>query len=87
MFMKRRVSKILNFIAFNLLFFALYLNFVHKDSNETPVITTQQHQNVHATVIADNSAEKETKQNFEASDVSPATTVSDNTIALKLSFN
>jgi hypothetical protein len=29
--MKRRVSKIANFFAFNLLFFALYLNFVHKD--------------------------------------------------------
>lgn len=29
--MKRRVHKIANFFAFNLLFFALYLNFVHKD--------------------------------------------------------
>jgi hypothetical protein len=29
--MKRRVRKIANFFAFNLLFFALYLNFVHKD--------------------------------------------------------
>ena len=33
--MKRRVRKIVNFFAFNLLFFALYLNFIHKDkSNE-----------------------------------------------------
>jgi hypothetical protein len=31
--MKKRVSRILNFFAFNLLFFALYLNFIHKDSN------------------------------------------------------
>ena len=30
--MKRRVRKIVNFFAFNLLFFALYLNFIHKDS-------------------------------------------------------
>jgi hypothetical protein len=30
-FMKRRVRKIANFFAFNLLFFALYLNFIHKD--------------------------------------------------------
>jgi hypothetical protein len=30
--MKRRVRKIANFFAFNLLFFALYLNFIHKDS-------------------------------------------------------
>ena len=29
--MKKRVRKIANFFAFNLLFFALYLNFVHKD--------------------------------------------------------
>jgi len=31
--MKRRVQKILNFSAFNLLFFAIYLNFIHKDNN------------------------------------------------------
>lgn len=29
--MKSRVRKIVNFVAFNLLFFALYLNFIHKD--------------------------------------------------------
>ncbi len=29
--MKRRIRKIVNFFAFNLLFFALYLNFIHKD--------------------------------------------------------
>jgi len=29
--MKTRVRKIANFFAFNLLFFALYLNFIHKD--------------------------------------------------------
>jgi hypothetical protein len=31
--MKRRAFKVLNFFAFNLLFFALYLNFIHKDKN------------------------------------------------------
>ena len=30
--MKKRVRKIANFFAFNLLFFALYLNFIHKDN-------------------------------------------------------
>ncbi|MBI5858177.1 MAG: hypothetical protein HZB42_11095 [Sphingobacteriales bacterium] len=36
--MKRRVRKIANFFAFNLLFFALYLNFIHKDkSSVVPV--------------------------------------------------
>ena len=29
--MKIRIRKIVNFVAFNLLFFALYLNFIHKD--------------------------------------------------------
>ncbi|MFI5131158.1 MAG: hypothetical protein ACHQFX_14245 [Chitinophagales bacterium] len=29
--MKRRIRRIANFCAFNLLFFALYLNFIHKD--------------------------------------------------------
>lgn len=39
--MKRRVRKIANFFAFNLLFFALYLNFVHKDKT-VPVTNTVQ---------------------------------------------
>ena len=29
--MKNRVRRIANFFAFNLLFFALYVNFIHKD--------------------------------------------------------
>ncbi len=33
--MKSRVRKIANFVAFNLLFFALYLNFIHKDKTTT----------------------------------------------------
>ena len=32
--MKRRIRKIVNFFAFNLLFFALYLNFIHKDNEK-----------------------------------------------------
>ncbi len=31
--MRNRLRKVTNFFAFNLLFFALYLNFIHKDSN------------------------------------------------------
>lgn len=34
--MKRRVRKVANFFAFNLLFFALYLNFIHKDKTSIP---------------------------------------------------
>jgi hypothetical protein len=33
--MKKRISRVLNFFAFNLLFFALYLNFVHRDNSQT----------------------------------------------------
>lgn len=41
--MKKRVRKIANFFAFNLLFFALYLNFIHKDSpNANAADTTVQ---------------------------------------------
>lgn len=40
--MKRRVRKIANFFAFNLLFFALYLNFIHKDKSPFPTEQTVQ---------------------------------------------
>ena len=34
--MKKRVFNILNFVALNILFFAIYLNFIHKDVNVFP---------------------------------------------------
>jgi len=39
--MKRRIRKIVNFFAFNLLFFALYLNFIHKDKTITEPVPVQ----------------------------------------------
>jgi len=39
--MKRRIRRIVNFFAFNLLFFALYLNFIHKDKAATGVAADQ----------------------------------------------
>jgi hypothetical protein len=33
--MKSRVRKIANFFAFNLLFFAIYINFIHKDQQSS----------------------------------------------------
>jgi hypothetical protein len=43
--MKRRVRKIAKFFAFNLLFFALYLNFIHQDkSNIVPVVNENRKQ-------------------------------------------
>ena len=38
--MKRRIRKIVNFFAFNLLFFALYLNFIHKDRANNDIAPT-----------------------------------------------
>ncbi len=41
--MRKRVHRVANFIAFNLLFFALYLNFIYKDPGTAPVsVKTQQ---------------------------------------------
>jgi hypothetical protein len=39
--MKRRIRKIVNFFAFNLLFFALYLNFIHKDKGFSEPVPVQ----------------------------------------------
>jgi hypothetical protein len=34
--MKKNLYRALNFVAFNLFFVALYLNFIHKESNTVP---------------------------------------------------
>lgn len=89
--MKRRIRKIANFFAFNLLFFALYLNFIHKDKSGLPAATqTASQQNTAAfsgTVLVDN-PELTEKKNAALDAVSttdknqPASTE-----ALKLSIN
>lgn len=71
--MKRRIRKIVNFFAFNLLFFALYLNFIHKDrtdSDNVPasVVSTPSSSNagLGGTVLVQNPEkylDKEVKQN------------------------
>ena len=43
--MKKRIHRVVNFFAFNLLFFALYLNFIYK---EKPPITEQSTQSKQA---------------------------------------
>lgn len=91
--MKRRVRKIANFFAFNLLFFALYLNFIHKDKSGLPVNNqTASQQNTAAfsgTVLVDNP-----EQLMEKKNETTATTQTPkdknqhgNTEALKLSIN
>ena len=61
--MKRRVRKIANFFAFNLLFFALYLNFIHKDNQNVvgtmPTAAIQQPEAFGGTtVLVDNPVKK-----------------------------
>jgi hypothetical protein len=78
--MKRRVRKIANFFAFNLLFFALYLNFIHKDESAlnglNQVANTSQPAAFSNTTVA---AEKNT--------TNQAAPVKEETTALKLSIN
>ena len=37
--MKKRLFNVLNFVALNVLFFAIYLNFIHKDTNVLPAVS------------------------------------------------
>ena len=89
--MKRRVRKIVNFFAFNLLFFALYLNFIHKDkavvdanvsTNNSAVVMT-------GTVPVEN-PEKYLGQSTQPVSAAQQTTVAEKqetSSALKLSIN
>lgn len=60
----RRMRKIFNFVAFNLLFFALYLNFIHKDQDSLPVTTAITVKKTSTQLVAnpDVSKDKELKQ-------------------------
>jgi hypothetical protein len=90
--MKRRVRKIVNFFAFNLLFFALYLNFVHKDNVTLPVAVNQAQPQPAAfsgTQSVEN-PEKFVDKKHESTGAGQAATVKDNeeeVAALKLSIN
>jgi hypothetical protein len=86
--MKRRIRKIVNFFAFNLLFFALYLNFIHKDKTITEPVPVQT--NAAATTLTGTvpvqDVEKYLDAKTSASVAQPAAkTEQDN--ALKLSIN
>jgi len=45
--MKKRTRRTVNFLAFNLLFFSLYLNFIHKDKDTSldPVLVQTNNEN------------------------------------------
>jgi hypothetical protein len=88
--MKRRIRKIVNFFAFNLLFFALYLNFIHKDSAAIQPVLVQ----TNAAAVFNGTApvqnpEKylETKTNTSVTAQQTAVTKTDEGSALKLSIN
>lgn len=86
--MKRRVRKIANFFAFNLLFFALYLNFIHKDKAPVNFAGDQAaiQQNTAAfsgTVLVDKADKKEVSTVQQAAPKSEQAS----TAALKLSIN
>ena len=85
--MKRRVRKIANFFAFNLLFFALYLNFIHKDKMAVAVTPQTVQQNAAAfseTVLVDNPVQVNEKKNETTAAEKPS---ANNPEALKLSIN
>ena len=90
--MKRRVRKIANFFAFNLLFFALYLNFIHKDKLTLPAEQTTQTKTAafSGTVLVENPEEYLNKANKNNTQATEAVTTRTREIAstpLKLSIN
>ena len=89
--MKRRVRKIANFFAFNLLFFALYLNFIHKDKVAVADPNVQHNAAAFSgTVLVENPAEFTNKtevSNTAATSKPEVKTEQGNVAALKLSIN
>jgi hypothetical protein len=90
--MKKRISKIANFFAFNLLFFALYLNFIHKD--RLSIAGTPQNLPKTAafsgTAMMENNEpliEKKSESTVAAQQKSPEKINQENTSPLKLSIN
>ena len=86
--MKRRIRKIVNFFAFNLLFFALYLNFIHKDKTIAEPVPVQT--NAAATIsgtVPVQDVEKYLNVKPSASVAQPAAERTDEVNALKLSIN
>lgn len=92
--MKRRIRKVANFFAFNLLFFALYLNFIHKDKSSLPTITDQTVQTQTAafsgSVLVENPEkylQKKNETTVAIQQPSSSKTEENDETALKLSIN
>ena len=82
--MNPRFFKIANFFAFNLLFFALYLNFVHKDKNVQQAIITNTQTQVATGNLTVESTEQYVQKQKAAKNL---TSEKASTKAMKLSFN
>jgi hypothetical protein len=80
--MNKRIYTLLNFIAFNLLFLALYLNFIYKDNQPVPVVVKH---NIPANITIAHTEQRAAENNYQHTADRQA---SQNTgTAVKLSFN
>ena len=86
--MKRRIRKIVNFFAFNLLFFALYLNFIHKDKAVAePIPTVKSNIAVVKGTVPVQDADKYLNQRNSSSLTQPAVDKTEPENSAKLSIN
>jgi hypothetical protein len=87
--MKRRVRKIANFFAFNLLFFALYLNFIHKDNANMVVNNVPQSTSAFSGTVPAEPAQLVKKTDASTTIAVPGAdkATSENNTVLKLSIN
>ena len=85
--MKRRAFKVLNFFAFNLLFFALYLNFIHKDKNVQEAIQASHAANYAATVSLANEESGTEKAGGNKGKSTATASTKTTATALRTSFN
>jgi hypothetical protein len=82
--MKRRIRKIVNFFAFNLLFFALYLNFIHKDKAITEPVPVQTNA---ATTISGTVPVQDAEKYLNAKTTTTEAEKAEQNATLKLSIN
>ena len=94
--MKRRIRKVVNFFAFNLLFFALYLNFIHKDKATVAVVPatvqTTNTASLNSTILVSNPEKYLNPKTTTTTSPTPVqqvstTTKAEQNAALKLSIN
>ena len=82
--MNPRVFKIANFFAFNLLFFALYLNFIHKDKNVQQAIVSTVQTPVASSTLSTGTAEQVVQKEQSTKNIASE---KESDKALKLSVN